>query len=432
MTTVINFDDLSGGTVVSDQYEGVTFSSEAGFDVSTLNLANLFNSTSPNLIAVTDASGSLQANQNLYLDFDQPVNNLSFRVVGDNTNGTAALITVYTADGSVETVNLVTDGNGFTPDVIDLSSFSNITRISINTVTDAGGIGYDDFQFEPAPTNIAPVANADSVTTAQNTPLTIAVSTLLANDTDADNPASDLRITGVSDAVGGTVTLNDNGTANDFSDDFIVFSPDNSFTGDASFNYTLSDGTDSSTGAVTVGVTAVDGLIINGGNGVDILNGDAGDDFLSGGNGADTLDGLAGNDTLIGGTGADVLNGGNGNDVLLGDDVNIGAGGDDILNGGAGNDILDGGKGADILTGGAGNDVLTGGKGGDTFVFAAGEGTDTITDFVATADLIGLSGGLDFGSLTFSGNEILLGSEVLAILDGVDTTTLTAANFVTV
>ncbi|MEQ9372439.1 MAG: Ig-like domain-containing protein [Coleofasciculus chthonoplastes F3-SA18-01] len=378
-------------------------------------------------VAPRDSGGNLDGNQNLYLDFEQPVNNLSFRVIGDNTNGTAALITVETADGSIETVNLVTDGNFFNPDLIDLSSFSNITRISINTITDGGGIGYDDFQYE-----LAPVANADSVTTAQNTPLTIDVSTLLANDTDADNPASDLRITGVSDAVGGTVTLNDNGTVGDFSDDFIIFSPDNSFTGDASFNYTLSDGIESSTGAVTVGVTAVAGLIIDGGNGVDALSGDAGDDFLNGGNGADTLDGLAGNDTLIGGTGGDVLNGGNGDDLLLGDDLNIGAGGDDILNGGAGNDILDGGKGADILTGGAGDDLLTGGKGGDTFVFAAGEGTDTISDFQLGSDLIGLSGGLDFGSLTLSGNEILVGSEVLAILDGVNTTTLTAANFVTV
>ncbi|MEQ9624197.1 calcium-binding protein [Coleofasciculus chthonoplastes] len=427
MPTVINFDDLSAGAVVSDQYDGVTFSTESGYNVSTLSLAPLFNTSSPNLIGVTNLSGNLDANQNLYLDFEQPVNNLSFRVIGDNTNGTAALITVETADGSIETVNLVTDGNGFNPDLIDLSSFSNITRISINTITDVEGIGYDDFQYE-----LAPVANADSVTTAQNTPLTIDVSTLLANDTDADNPASDLRITGVSNALGGTVTLNDNGTVGDFSDDFIIFSPDNSFTGDASFNYTLSDGIESSTGAVTVGVTAVAGLIIDGGNGVDALSGDAGDDFLNGGNGADTLDGLAGNDTLIGGRGGDVLNGGNGDDLLLGDDLNIGAGGDDILNGGAGNDILDGGKGADILTGGAGDDLLTGGKGGDTFVFAAGEGTDTISDFQLGSDLIGLSGGLDFGSLTFSGDEILVGSDVLAILDGVDTTTLTAANFVTV
>lgn len=430
----INFDDLSVATVVTNQYEGVTFSTDSGFNVSVVELAGLFNTSSPNLIGVTDTNGNVNGNQNLYLDFDQAVNNLSFRVVGDETIGMAGEITVYTADGSITPIYLITDGDGFTPDLVDLSSFSNITSISINNITDPGGIGYDDFQFEAVtvPVNNAPVANTDIVTTAQNTPVTIDVSTLLANDTDVDNPASDLRITGVSDALGGTVTLNDNGTVNDFSDDFIIFSPDNSFTGDASFNYTLSDGIDSSTGTVTVGVTPVTGLIIDSGNGTDILNGNAGDDFLNGGNGADILDGLAGNDTLVGGRGADVLNGGNGDDLLLGDDLKIGAGGNDILNGGAGNDILDGGKGDDILTGGAGNDLLTGGKGGDTFVFAAGEGTDTISDFKLGADVIGLSGGLAFGSLTFSGNEILLGSEVLAILDGVDTTTLTAANFVTV
>ena len=33
MPTVINFDDLSAGAVVSDQYDGVTFSTESGYNV---------------------------------------------------------------------------------------------------------------------------------------------------------------------------------------------------------------------------------------------------------------------------------------------------------------------------------------------------------------------------------------------------------------
>lgn len=47
-------------------------------------------------------------------------------------------------------------------------------------------------------------------------------------------------------------------------------------------------------------------------------------------------------------------------------------GGDDTLVGGAGNDTLSGGDGADSLFGGGGN---------DTFVYAAGDGSDTINDF---------------------------------------------------
>lgn len=115
--------------------------------------------------------------------------------------------------------------------------------------------------------------------------------------------------------------------------------------------------------------------------------------------------------------GNDVLDGGNGNDSLIG----LG-----------GNDTLIGGNGDDLLNGGLGNDTLTGGNGADRFVLAANEGSDTITDFKKGTDLIALAGGLSFGSLSFSGNNILNGSEVLATLTGVDTTTLTQSNFVTV
>ena len=216
--------------------------------------------------------------------------------------------------------------------------FTNITRISINSITDIAGIGYDDFQFNFAPVNLPPVAVDDSATTAFNTAVTISASTLLANDTDPDsNP---LSITGVSNATNGSAVLNNNGTPLNSADDFIVFTPTTGFSGNGSFNYTLSDGSLTDIGNVTVAV----------GNN------------LSGGNGDDLLDGTAGNDNLSGGNGKD------------------------ILTGGAGNDILNGGNGKDELTGGTGNDILTGGNGSDTFIFAALDGTDTITDFTPGLD----------------------------------------------
>ncbi|MDZ8185306.1 MAG: hypothetical protein RMX96_10685 [Nostoc sp. ChiSLP02] len=46
-------------------------------------------------------------------------------------------------------------------------------------------------------------------------------------------------------------------------------------------------------------------------------------------------------------------------------------------------------------------------------------------------DKIGLSG-LSFSQLSFSGNEIRLGNQTLAILTGFDTTTLTQNNFTSV
>jgi Ca2+-binding RTX toxin-like protein len=58
---------------------------------------------------------------------------------------------------------------------------------------------------------------------------------------------------------------------------------------------------------------------------------------------------------------------------------------DDHIDGGAGNDTITGSTGADTLVGGADNDTLTGGTGNDSFVFRAGFGLDTITDFTAGA-----------------------------------------------
>src|SRR4028118_282065 len=194
----------------------------------------------------------------------------------------------------------------------------------------------------------------------------------------------------------------DSGPPSSSADDYITFTPTTGFSGDASFDYSISDG-NGGTSSATV-IVAV-GTVQNGGNGPDTLTGNAGNDILIGGNGPDALIGNAGNDTLIGG---------NGTDLLLGN---------------AGDDLLYGGNGADTLEGGLGNDTLTGGNGGDVFVFASGEGTDTITDFKLSNDIIGLAGGLTFENLSFSGNNIIFGTEVLAVLTGVNTNTLTASHF---
>jgi serralysin len=64
----------------------------------------------------------------------------------------------------------------------------------------------------------------------------------------------------------------------------------------------------------------------------------------------------------------------------------------DTLHGEGGADTLGGGKGNDTIFGDAGNDKLSGGKGIDTFVFEAGDGNDTISDFGNSADVIDFSG----------------------------------------
>ena len=96
-----------------------------------------------------------------------------------------------------------------------------------------------------------------------------------------------------------------------------------------------------------------------------------------------TLTATEWNDTFTGRNASDRIDGAGGDDLLSG------GGGDDVLLGGAGNDRLIGGRGDDVLDGGHDDDRLAGGEGDDTFVFRAGSGSDTITDYEA-GDLIDL------------------------------------------
>lgn len=178
-----------------------------------------------------------------------------------------------------------------------------------------------------------------------------------------------------------------------------------------------------------------------GGDDNDVIVAFGGDDTVAGGLNGDIIYGSDGNDVLRGdlnsrsaqGTmgGDDIIYGGNGNDRIGG------KGGNDILLGEAGDDAIWGDDGDDLLRGGLGNDTLvgddrSGGQGSDIFVLAVGEGTDTIVDFEVGIDFIGLADGLTFGALSLSGNTISAGDETLAVLEGVETSSLGESAFVVI
>ncbi|MEL6813236.1 MAG: leucine-rich repeat protein [Cyanobacteria bacterium J06598_3] len=146
-------------------------------------------------------------------------------------------------------------------------------------------------------------------------------------------------------------------------------------------------------------------------------------DTLTGMNGDDTLFGFRGKDTLSGAGGDDLIYGGWGKDTLNGDD------GHDCLHGGWGKDVLNGGAGDDWLHGGQGRDLLTGGDGSDTFVLQRYGGKDTIIDFDLSEDKLGLGRRLGMSQLRFSGEKVLFRGRAIAILEGIDTNSLTANNF---
>jgi len=136
--------------------------------------------------------------------------------------------------------------------------------------------------------------------------------------------------------------------------------------------------------------------VIAGFDGLDVLNGNLGDDELSG---AGLLLGEAGNDRILGSGLADTLMGGDGDDRIYsrGGAVDGGDGADLIeigVRGPGGNNTVHGGEGADTVTaqlaseltavdlvffGDAGNDSLVGSVLGDTL--NGGDGADTLSTY---------------------------------------------------
>ena len=95
--------------------------------------------------------------------------------------------------------------------------------------------------------NDPPVAVNDTATVAEGGSIDIASSTLLANDSDAENDT--LSVTAVAGAVNGTVTLSEDKAT-------VTFTHDDSETSSGSFTCTVSDGTATDTATVTITVTA--------------------------------------------------------------------------------------------------------------------------------------------------------------------------------
>jgi len=96
--------------------------------------------------------------------------------------------------------------------------------------------------------NDAPFGVADTLTTDEDTPRTVPISTLLANDT--DNDGDTLTLSSVGSASHGRVDVDiDNGD--------VIFTPDADFNGDGGFVYTVTDGID----IVPVNVTVIVGPV---------------------------------------------------------------------------------------------------------------------------------------------------------------------------
>ncbi|WP_422368596.1 Ig-like domain-containing protein [Pelagibius sp.] len=240
-------------------------------------------------------------------------------------------------------------------------------------------------------TNNAPIMVDDFNSTAEDTALRISPVLLLWDDFDLEGDT--FSLTGVGDAVGGSVEIDPLGV--------VVFTPDQDFEGEASFSYTATDSHGASHSAkVVVDVAPVNdapvgihsvvkvaaGSLVQGRATVtDVDAVDAHSFELQSGPNAGSVQvyadgtydyvpdsGFVGYDSFV------VLirdSGGLTSQAIINVEVRPSAEAAETLVGSLGNDVLHGGAGADSLEGGTGDDVLEGGSGGDTL--NGGEGFDT-------------------------------------------------------
>ena len=265
LTTVANA--ASGGVVLSG--DQITFTPTTGFaGMATFEYTVTDGEASSNgtvtvsvgvdqaPVAVDDASTTTE---------DVAVTLSTAELLGNDSDPDGHIITVSSVDNCFK-CTVVKTGSSIT-----VTPAANATGTATFEYTITDGALTDTALVSIAITSVpdAPIAGADTATTAEDTPLQIAVATLLGNDTDGDNDALTITATTGAALASGVIT----------------FTPAADFTGDATFQYTVTDPSGlTGTGTVTVTVTPVpdapiantDTITVNedGSGSVDVLGND--------------------------------------------------------------------------------------------------------------------------------------------------------------
>lgn len=192
---------------------------------------------------------------------------------GSNRPPLAVGDTLSTQENTATTVTIPTLlANDSDPDTGDTITFAFATPANHGTVLVAGSaltyapaanfFGTDSFSYtivdssgatgaalvtvNVAHVNQPPTVNADSLVTAENVALTVSASALAANDQDVDG--DNLSVTAVGSPTNGMVVL---------SGGMVTFDPTHDFRGVGGFSYTVSDGSLTASGTVSVTILPV-------------------------------------------------------------------------------------------------------------------------------------------------------------------------------
>jgi gliding motility-associated-like protein len=163
--------------------------------------------------------------------------------------------------------------NGVPVTINEVISLADVVSglLTFEPLPGESGVAYDNFQFEVGDgtsfsnssatftinvnaVNDIPVASNDAGTVNEDEVINIDI---LSNDELGDLPVSVINLDNPT-LQGGSVVINDNGTPNDTSDDYLVYAPSAGFNGVDTFTYTIEDiDGESSTATVTITVNPV-------------------------------------------------------------------------------------------------------------------------------------------------------------------------------
>ncbi len=155
--TVINFDNLSDGTVVTNQYSGVVFSSSLG-NVNYITSQSGYNGSKPNFICSGPINSSIDCAAPTTVTFLSAVSGVSLKGMGINDVGNVkvAQVNLFNGLSFLGSQNILGNGEGIDPVFIDLSSWGTITSFELTNITDGGGIGWDDIAYTAGPRSSVP------------------------------------------------------------------------------------------------------------------------------------------------------------------------------------------------------------------------------------------------------------------------------------
>ncbi len=141
----IDFDTLATGVAVTSQYAEAAFSSSAGFE--NIAVASANGATAPNMLCTAPLGGAADCTHDTFIDFPCPIASLTFHAIGVDNVGSVATVDVYSNGLLAGSVDVVGAGTPATPLLVDCTAFGDVSRVEIKSISDVGGVAWDDFQF---------------------------------------------------------------------------------------------------------------------------------------------------------------------------------------------------------------------------------------------------------------------------------------------